>query len=70
MFKGSRTYRFSVAELDVDIYVVDVEYRGAEYTKLKVLYWNRHYRAYIMPTPDKVKIMKNDDWKWEWIKNH
>lgn len=36
-----RTYRH-VATIDIDIYVLKVQYRGHKYTKCKVSIFNRH----------------------------
>ena len=51
--------------IDVDIIVEKVVYRGPNYWKLKVFYWNRHYKDIILPTTDLVKIKCEDLSKWK-----
>lgn len=48
--------------LDVDMYVVKVEWRGPSYLKLKVKWWNRHGRFFHCD--DRVRVKRSDLAKW------
>ena len=53
--------------LDIDIYIVKIQYRGPRYIKARVLYWNRNYKGVVFPTPKTVKIKLVDIPKWKWV---
>lgn len=50
--------------LDIDIYIVKIQYRGPRYIKARVLYWNRNYKSFIFQTPETVRIAREDIPKW------
>lgn len=65
MWVSGASYRNKAVDLDFHITVVKVPYRGPKYTKLKVLYWNRYYKGYILPSPELVRVLREHDKNWE-----
>lgn len=50
--------------LDVDFYITKVSYRGPDYYKVRVLYWNRNYKFFHDHNPQTVKIKRVDFKYW------
>lgn len=53
--------------IDIDIIVQKVTYQGLKYFKVKVLYFNRHYKDIIFSKPDTVKINREDFNNWSLV---
>ena len=64
MFKSNSILRHQSC-LDVDLLVVKVVYKNEEYTKMKVLYFNRRNNMLLFPDVETVKINTKDFDKWE-----
>lgn len=53
--------------LDVDVYIVKVQYPGKECLIAKALYWNRNYKIFHNLGSSETIIIKNSDLK-NWSK--
>lgn len=52
--------------LDVELYVMEVTYRGFSYVKLDVYYFHRVSKlCFNWGKPDLVTIKNEDFWKWQ-----
>lgn len=49
--------------LDVDVYIVKVQYRGKKRIIAKALYWNRNYKFFHNIGDPETIIIKNSDLK-------
>lgn len=50
--------------LDVDFFIVKVQYESPTYIKVKIKYWHRTLKEFIFPDPETVKIQKKDWPNW------
>jgi len=52
--------------LDIDIYVIKVQFRSENYTKMKIHIVDRKHTGFFEMNV-KAKILKKDEWLWERI---
>lgn len=51
--------------LDTDLVIVKVVTATSEFVRLRVLYWNRHYKTIMDETPETIIIYKKDFNGWK-----
>jgi len=66
MFKPGDIWRHKHC-LDIDIEIQKIQYRGPDYWKIKVMYWNRHMKTYAHWDSEIVKIYKTEWPKWKLV---
>lgn len=60
---GGHLYRHPRC-LDIDLFVVRVQYRGLRYIKVRVRYWHRTAKAFLNWDAETVTIRCRDLYKW------
>jgi hypothetical protein len=69
IFKGGHQVRHKDT-LDIDLVILNVQYRTDKYIKLKILYFNRNWNGFVDLRPQIVTIKAEDQPRWSLVGRH